>query len=103
MRWSTQGCGTDSGTDNGRGSKAGRSRCGTVPPSWGWRAWLAAIGDRDRGLGLGDGLGLDRSGGSGECAGPAGHLAVGERAGLEVDGARAVEHAAVNVPGDVDL
>src|SRR5262249_34488157 len=76
---------------------------GTDPLSWDrpalgrCRAWLAgrrcrggrrcraAVGDRDGVLGSGDGLDLDRSGGTRERAGSPGHLAVSYRACLEIE------------------
>src|SRR5579862_4253165 len=63
--------------------------------------WSGVVGDRDSGPGGGDGLGRDRSGGALERAGPAGHLAVRDLAGAEVDVERAVQHAALSVPRHV--
>src|SRR5580693_8489375 len=77
--------------------RASRARRNPAPP------WQSAVDDRDRGAGarLVEILSLDRPGGSLEAAGPAGHLAVAERAGLEADGARAVQEAAAG--GDRDV
>jgi hypothetical protein len=52
---------------------------------------------------LADRLGRDRAGGSGERTGPAGHLAVGDLVGLDVDGGCPVQQPPGGIEGDVDV